>query len=120
MKHISHNHTDTCEFCPFFKDYDELNGRGWCLAFETQARKYHVKSSICELLGQNCTVMVQLYTRAEEDDGNGHPVPVDSRLFKISVAQPTKEDVEAKIRQLFDLNQWEIHSFWEPSGQFEI
>ncbi|MBR8831744.1 MAG: hypothetical protein N5P05_002662 [Chroococcopsis gigantea SAG 12.99] len=113
-------HADTCEFCPFFKDYDDSRGRGWCLGFDRYVRKHHRRSWSCELLTENRTVMVQLYTRAVEEDDDGYPVPVDSHLVKLTVAQPTRENVEGKIRQLFDLSQWEIGSFWEPCLEREI
>jgi hypothetical protein len=110
----------TCESCTFFNDYDDERGRGWCQAFDRPARRYHPKTSSCELVTQNQTIMVELYTKAIEDDGDGYPVVVDSRVIKLTVSQITREEVEAKLRPLFDLSEWVIHHFWKPCDELEI
>ncbi len=37
----------TCEKCPRFNNFNESNGRGWCLAFDRQARKHHNQTNDC-------------------------------------------------------------------------
>lgn len=110
----------TCESCTFFNDYDDERGRGWCRAFDHPARRSHPKTSSCELVTQNQTVMVELYTKAVEDDGNGYPVVVDSRVIELSVSQMTREEIEAKLRPLFDSSEWVIHHFWKPCNESEF
>ena len=38
----------TCATCPKFNNYNESNGRGWCLAFDRSARKHHQLTSDCQ------------------------------------------------------------------------
>ena len=37
----------TCSTCPNFNDFQEPNGRGWCLLFNQQARKHHQQTNNC-------------------------------------------------------------------------
>lgn len=110
----------TCESCTFFNDYNDERGRGWCQAFDHPSRRYHAKTSSCELLTPNQTVMVELYTKAVEDDGDGYPVPVDSRIVELTVPQITREEVEAGLQPGFDLSEWVIYHFWKPYDELEI
>ena len=40
-----------CATCPFFKDFQESNGRGWCNCFNHYARKHHEMTQECVLNG---------------------------------------------------------------------
>ncbi len=37
----------TCFTCPYFHNYNEPNGRGWCKAFDQQAKEYHQRTASC-------------------------------------------------------------------------
>ena len=38
----------TCANCPYFQDFGESNGRGWCSAFDQMARQQHEQTGDCE------------------------------------------------------------------------
>lgn len=40
--------TKTCATCPYFQSFGEANGRGWCAAFDAQAREHHAATQDCE------------------------------------------------------------------------
>ncbi|MGK7875670.1 MAG: hypothetical protein AB4426_20930 [Xenococcaceae cyanobacterium] len=81
MTHPSTQSPLTCQSCPFFDDYHDQRGRGWCRAFDNPARRHHPRTIDCELVIQSHTVMVEVHTKAVEDDGYGYPVPVDSQVI---------------------------------------
>jgi hypothetical protein len=112
----------TCQSCPFFEDYQDKQGSGWCQAFDKPARQHHPISSDCDLVSQNRlkTVRVELYTRAVEDDGHGYPVPVDSQVIEVTVDQFMRERVEAALHPLLDLSRWVITHFWQPESLSEF
>jgi hypothetical protein len=64
--------------------------------------------------------MIELITEAVEDDGSGHAVPIDSRTVEVTVAQPLKALIEAKIASRKDLQGWQVATFWQPDGGFEF
>ena len=37
----------TCSTCPYFQNFNESNGRGWCQLFDHQAREYHQQTNDC-------------------------------------------------------------------------
>ncbi|MGB5634935.1 MAG: hypothetical protein WBM44_15185 [Waterburya sp.] len=37
----------TCSTCPYFNNFQEPNGRGWCKLFDHQARKHHQQTLDC-------------------------------------------------------------------------
>ena len=37
-----------CAKCPYFQDFDEPNGRGWCQLFDKVARRHHKRTGDCE------------------------------------------------------------------------
>lgn len=39
--------TQTCNTCPYFENYHERNGRGWCHLFNHQAREHHALINDC-------------------------------------------------------------------------
>ena len=39
--------TETCSTCPYFNNYIETNGKGWCNLFDHQARKHHRITNDC-------------------------------------------------------------------------
>ncbi len=38
----------TCATCPYFQDFGERNGRGWCQLFDQTARQHHARTGDCE------------------------------------------------------------------------
>jgi len=38
----------TCATCPYFQDFDERDGRGWCQLFDQMARQHHARTGDCE------------------------------------------------------------------------
>ncbi len=38
----------TCATCPYFQDFGEPNGRGWCQLFDQTARQHHARTGDCE------------------------------------------------------------------------
>lgn len=39
---------ETCSTCPYFEDYYEASKRGWCHAFDHQARTHHTRTNDCD------------------------------------------------------------------------
>jgi hypothetical protein len=118
----------TCATCPFFSDYYDRE-RGLCQVFERVIKKHNPRTSDCDLQIESllkqpktCSVIVELITKAVEDDGSGHAVPLDSRTVELMVAQPFKALVAAEIAFRHDLQGWEVATFWQqnPDGSFKI
>ncbi|NJP22359.1 MAG: hypothetical protein HC763_28830 [Hydrococcus sp. CRU_1_1] len=65
-------------------------------------------------------VWVSLYSQEIEDDGYGHPVPVDEKLVEVVVARPTRDLVEKAIANRNDLHGYQIVDFWQPQMGYEI
>jgi len=38
----------TCATCPYFQDFSERNGRGWCQLFDQIARQHHARTGDCD------------------------------------------------------------------------
>ena len=38
----------TCASCPYFQNFGESKGRGWCYSFDQMARSYHERTGACE------------------------------------------------------------------------
>jgi len=38
----------TCTTCPYFQDFGEPNGRGWCQLFDQTARQHHKRTEDCD------------------------------------------------------------------------
>jgi len=38
----------TCATCPYFQEFGEQNGRGWCQLFDQMARQHHNQTRACE------------------------------------------------------------------------
>ncbi len=64
--------------------------------------------------------MVELHSKAVEDDGFGHPVPVHSQALSVTVLQLTREAVEDALADSFDLSEWTVGSFWKPEPNSEF
>ncbi len=45
---IERSEPATCATCPYFQNFNELNGRGWCKAFDQQAKKHHQRTASCD------------------------------------------------------------------------
>ncbi len=37
-----------CASCPYFRDFGEPNGRGWCRMFDQMARQHHNRTGACD------------------------------------------------------------------------
>ncbi|ACK70838.1 hypothetical protein PCC7424_2417 [Gloeothece citriformis PCC 7424] len=117
-----HKPTSTCKSCPFFEDYQDERGRGWCHAFNQPARRHHPKTHTCELVSVEPpkTVKVQLLSKAVEEDDCGYPVPVDSQIIELRVNQITRNAIEVALQSLIDLSEWAIADFWQPELESEF
>lgn len=114
-----------CAECPFFKDYQDARGRGWCECFELVTRKHHRSTPTCDLLIQKqqaktYTVSVQLITEEEEDNGEGYPVPVGDCVIKLDIPELNEETVERAIATRDDLKGYRMMSFWQPVDDDDI
>ncbi|ACK72309.1 hypothetical protein PCC7424_3935 [Gloeothece citriformis PCC 7424] len=111
-----HKSTSTCESCPFFEDYQDEQGRGWCHAFNQPARRHHPKTHTCKLVRVEPpkTVKVQLLSKAVEEDDCGYLVPIDSQVIELRVNQMTRNAIETALQSLIDLSEWAIADFWQP------
>jgi len=45
---IERSTQSTCATCPYFQDFDERDGRGWCQLFDQTARKHHTRTGDCK------------------------------------------------------------------------
>ena len=49
----------TCSTCPYFDNFHESNGRGWCKLFDHQAREHHEITNDC-IVSSDLAVSVEL------------------------------------------------------------
>jgi len=45
---IERSTQSTCATCPYFQDFGEPNGRGWCQIFDQTARQHHKRTGDCD------------------------------------------------------------------------
>ncbi len=45
---IERSTQSTCATCPYFQEFGEPNGRGWCQLFDQMARQHHNRTGGCE------------------------------------------------------------------------
>jgi len=45
---IERSNQSTCATCPYFQDFGERDGRGWCQLFDQTARQHHARTGDCE------------------------------------------------------------------------
>ncbi len=45
---IERSESATCVTCPYFQNFNEPNGRGWCKAFNQQAKEHHQRTASCD------------------------------------------------------------------------
>ena len=50
---------ETCATCPYFENFHESNGRGWCKLFDHQAREHHEITNDC-IVSSDLAVSVEL------------------------------------------------------------
>lgn len=55
---------ETCATCPYFDNFHESNGRGWCKLFDHQAREHHPITNDC-IVSSDLAVSVELEDNAE-------------------------------------------------------
>ena len=117
----------TCATCPYFSDYQE-RGRGLCTIFDQAAKRHWKKSSDCDCaikaLEQEChidaptvayPVMVELATRAIEDNGDGYPVPVETVNLLVAVSRLSTETVIAAVIAKGYSEGYRVMDWWRPS-----
>ena len=61
----------TCASCPYFQDFSESNGRGWCATFDQMARLDHERTGACdtEIQALENETQQQLLEREQESAG---------------------------------------------------
>ena len=65
----------TCLTCDHFNNYNEPNGRGWCVLFNDFARTYHVKANDCIINGTS--------------DKSNEVIELDRDGYPMGEAEPT-------------------------------
>ena len=73
----------TCANCPFFQDFNESNGRGWCELNDSYCRKHHEMTNDCILNGAldtNTAVIshklednLQFFSKVEFEESKAFP-----------------------------------------------
>lgn len=117
--------TATCAVCPFFRDYDEPRGRGWCSAFDRLAYRHHRATDGCRLAIkplldlQPFPVMVELASH-ELDPDQDYPVPLHGFITEITVTKPSRQSVEKAIAFLGYQQKYHIVRHWIPQTEDEI
>ena len=117
----------TCATCPYFSDYSD-RGRGLCHIFDEVTRRHWEKSSDCDCaikaLERECRidaptvaypVMVELATRAIEDNGDGYPVPVETVNLLVAVSRLSTEAVIAATVAKGYGEGYRLMNWWRPS-----
>ena len=51
----------TCSQCPRFKNFHELNRRGWCALFDYYAREHHQQTNDCVISSECDSFLINLY-----------------------------------------------------------
>ena len=76
----------TCASCPYFQDFSESNGRGWCATFDQMARLDHERTGACD------TEIEALEKEVQQQPPKPEPQPVSNAWDSVSVGlQPTIE-----------------------------
>ena len=122
----------TCATCPYFKDYSD-RGRGLCYIFDQVTRRHWEKSSDCDCaiktLEREChidaptvayPVMVELATRAIEDNGDGYPVPVETVNLLVAVSRLSSEAVIAAAIAKGYSEGYQLMNWWQPAVKEEF
>ena len=117
----------TCATCPYFKDYNDQE-RGRCTIFDQAAKRHWRKSSDCDCaikaLEREChidpptvayPVMVELATRALEDNGDGYPVPVETVNLLVAVSRLSTEAVIAATVVKGYGKGYQLMNWWRPA-----
>jgi hypothetical protein len=119
------SHTATCATCPFFQDYGEEGGWGWCSTFDRLAYRHHRATDGCRLAikplldSQPLTVMVELASK-ELDPDEDYPVPLHSFITEVTVTQPSLQAIEKAIASLGYSQQYNIVRHWIPQDEDEF
>ncbi|PSF28942.1 hypothetical protein C7H19_24515 [Aphanothece hegewaldii CCALA 016] len=114
--------TATCAVCPFFKDYNEPRGRGWCQVFNHYAFRHHLCTDTCRsaiqplLEEQPVTVRVELVSK-ELDPDEDTPVHLHSLVVEVAVSKPDRQKVKTAIRKRIWLCQ---HALLGYASEYDI
>jgi len=81
---IERSTQSTCATCPYFQDFGEPNGRGWCQIFDQTAREHHKRTGDCD--------------KEIEAVESAQQVPVLETKAQLSEAGLTGDSVSCQLR----------------------
>ncbi len=88
----------TCATCPYFQDFGEPNGRGWCQMFDHTARQHHKQTG-------DCKQEIEAVESAPQEPVSGlKPQSSEVGLASDSVGCQLRSPIEAR-QQLPELEQ---------------
>jgi hypothetical protein len=81
--------TETCAACPYFDNFHERGGRGWCKLFDLQAREHHEMTNDCR---QNAA-------RLEEQEAITEQAEIEAAEQEMSkiICEAAQEEIEEAI-----------------------
>lgn len=104
----------TCANCPYFQDFGEPNGRGWCGVFDRMARSHHRQTGDCTLeisrLQQKPVMLdVEAEPVTEQPDKTsetGKELESDTQTRQpqpeVAVQQPKPQLLQQLVEEAFD------------------
>jgi hypothetical protein len=110
---------ERCQQCPYFTNYDELSGNGWCNLNAHTSKTYFQPSIDCQfkiaslnLPSDYFNVSVHIISKliVEQD---GYPVPDDERVVEVKVPEINLNKVVEALSRVININDYQIFSFWQ-------
>lgn len=110
---------EQCHQCPFFKNYNEANGRGWCELNNHMSRTFFKPVTDCKfkiaalhLPEDYFSVSVHIISHLLVPQ-DGYPMPDDERVVEVKVPEITLEQIENALSKVIDVESYQIFSFWQ-------
>lgn len=100
----------TCANCPYFQDFGEPNGRGWCSTFDQMARLDHERTGVCDKEIE--AVEEELQEPVLEPMPQPQPAGVDSNLTSCQ-SRPAHEAL-SQFEQGNQHGQHDADVGWHP------
>lgn len=107
---------EKCQECPYFTNYNEQFGRGWCQKNNCMTKEHSLPTTDCHVETLNVpddyfSVSVHLTSKAVVEQ-DGYPVPEDNRVIEVKVSEVTVEEIKKPLSRIIDLEAYNIFSFW--------
>ena len=101
----------TCADCPYFENFSEPKGRGWCYGFDQMARSYHERTAACD------QEIEALENKAQQQPPEPEQEPVSNAWDKVSYQLQPATEAETEFEQGRLHGQNDALAKWHPIYQ---